>query len=58
MSIENMSVEEYWLGAESCFSCGGDLKKEDREDARVLVCKTCSVVNASIEGDKNNELQA
>ena len=44
--------EEYWFSASSCFSCGGDLKKETRGNSRVLVCKKCGVVNASVERDE------
>lgn len=44
-----MSDIEYWLSAESCFSCGSKLKREQRNDAHVLVCTKCDVINASIE---------
>lgn len=47
-----MNVEEYWFSAESCFSCDGDLKIETRKETRVLVCKKCGVVNASVEREE------
>lgn len=45
-----MSDEEYWFSASECLAltCKGDLKVEIRKDRKVLVCKKCGVINASI----------
>lgn len=45
--------EEYWFSRESCFSCNGELKRETRNNARVLVCTKCGVINASVEVERN-----
>lgn len=47
---EEASDEEYWFSATECFvlSCGGDLKIEIRKDRKVLVCKKCGAISASI----------
>ena len=43
-------TEEYWFSSKVCLdlSCGGELIKQDRKDRRVLVCRKCGVINASI----------
>jgi hypothetical protein len=47
--IEVPTTEDLWFSAKNCFACNGSLKRETRNDARVLVCTKCGVVNASIQ---------